>query len=257
MILRSVFRRFRPATRLRRLRAWLDPRRHGPTPAQRGRLVAVLALVGVLAGLLMYERLQMPLIELPADAGAGASPSTAPSTAPPSSRSPASLPVDAASGAGDDGAATDAGGTGEESGSSTAIPAGAAAHPPDPLRPVPGEVLRGFEVHYSPQHGDFRLHPGVDLAARAGDAVVAAWSGKVVSVEDLVGVGRAVTIDHGSGRQSVYAPLTDVRVAVGDSLRRGQEFARVGPPHPGDAGMPPHLHFELRRDGAPIDPGLR
>jgi murein DD-endopeptidase MepM/ murein hydrolase activator NlpD len=65
------------------------------------------------------------------------------------------------------------------------------------------------------------------------------------------GYGAAVEIDHGAGLTTLYAHASEVLVRAGDTVEPGQAIARVG--HTGRA-TGPHLHFEVRLDGAPVDP---
>lgn len=204
-------------------------------------MLAVLALSALFIGLLMYERLLLPTPGLPADGNASAGSNAPPVAQNASPAHPASSTAAAPASA------------------PAAAPASPAppAHPPDPVRPVPGNLLRGFEVDYSPLHRDFRLHAGVDIAARAGVEVAAAWSGTVAAVEEMAGIGPSVVIDHGDGRRTIYAPLTDIAVQPGQTVRRGQSLGKVGTPPAGEPGLPAHLHFELHRDGKPVSPPLR
>lgn len=96
-----------------------------------------------------------------------------------------------------------------------------------------------------------RPHEGVDLQADRGDAVLAAANGVVVEARVARGYGNLVVIRHGSSYTTHYAHLHRIRVREGDTVRRGDVIGTAG-----DTGVATgvHLHFEIRRDGEPIDP---
>jgi murein DD-endopeptidase MepM/ murein hydrolase activator NlpD len=96
-----------------------------------------------------------------------------------------------------------------------------------------------------------RFHAGIDLPAPAGTAVAASAAGKVTWAASRGGWGNLVTVDHGRGVRTMYAHLATIDVKVGDWVAGGAVLGRVG--STGDA-TGPHLHFEVRVDGAAIDP---
>lgn len=95
-------------------------------------------------------------------------------------------------------------------------------------------------------------HPGVDLAAEPGRAVLAADDGVVTfSGWSNFGYGYAVMLDHGNGQFSLYAGLAEAQAQCGASLEQGAPLGTVGIiGHP--AGS--FVHFEIRQGGAPVDP---
>ena len=95
-------------------------------------------------------------------------------------------------------------------------------------------------------------HTGQDFAAPVGSTVFAAADG-VVSVEKPSWAGNLVRIDHGGGVETWYAHLSEVDVTSGQTVRQGQTIGAVG--NEGNS-TGPHLHFEVRLDGAPVDPAL-
>ena len=98
------------------------------------------------------------------------------------------------------------------------------------------------------------FHTGIDIAAPTGTPVTAAAAGVVVQAGLLAGGwGRAVTIDHGNGLQTLYAHLSAVSVKAGAAVGSGSSIGAVGAT--GDA-TGPHLHFEEQLRGAAIDPLL-
>jgi lipoprotein NlpD len=94
-------------------------------------------------------------------------------------------------------------------------------------------------------------HDGIDLAGPAGAPVKTAAPGTTLYAGEQKGYGLIVIVEHGDGLVTLYAHNRDVRVKTGQKVREGQVVATVG-----DSGKTsgPHLHFEVRRDGVPIDP---
>ena len=94
-------------------------------------------------------------------------------------------------------------------------------------------------------------HDGIDLAAPAGTPVHTAAEGSVLFAGPQQGYGLLVIIEHAHGLVTVYAHNRDLRVRTGQQVREGQVIATVG-----ESGKTsgPHLHFEVRQDGAPVDP---
>ncbi|MGH9279865.1 MAG: murein hydrolase activator EnvC family protein [Acidimicrobiales bacterium] len=107
----------------------------------------------------------------------------------------------------------------------------------------------GYRVH--PIYGTTLLHTGVDLAAASGQPIYAAASGSVVTAGWMSGYGNTVVIDHGGGLATLYAHQSALGVSSGQSVTQGQVVGRVGCT---GACTGPHLHFEVRVDGTPVDP---
>lgn len=94
-------------------------------------------------------------------------------------------------------------------------------------------------------------HPGIDVAVPAGSYIRAAGPGRVVeAAEDLV-YGLYVLLDHGEGYRSLYAHASELMVQPGDRVERGEVIGLTGSSGRSTA---PHLHFEILRDGEPLDP---
>lgn len=94
-------------------------------------------------------------------------------------------------------------------------------------------------------------HNGIDLIAAPGDRVLASAAGRVIAAESVMGYGKLIEIDHGFGWSSVYAHNQELLVKVGQRVKVGQVIALSG--NTGHTSGP-HLHFEIRRNGSPIDP---
>ncbi len=108
-------------------------------------------------------------------------------------------------------------------------------------------------VLLEPAFGPYpHFHTGIDMAAPLGTPVMAAAAGVVVAVgHTAVGYGNYVVVAHGGGIQTLYGHLLATTVTVGQSVVRGQEIGMEG-----STGFStgPHCHFELRVDGAVVDP---
>ncbi len=117
--------------------------------------------------------------------------------------------------------------------------------------PANGPVTSPYGYRTHPIFGDSRLHTGVDIGAAYGSAVFAASGGQVVFASTMSGYGNAIVVDHGGGVATTYNHLSGFSVSVGSSVSRGQTIGSVG-----CTGYctGPHLHFEVRIGGSPVDP---
>ena len=107
----------------------------------------------------------------------------------------------------------------------------------------------GWRIH--PILGYRRFHAGLDFAASYGSTIRAADSGTVIFAGWYAGYGKAVIISHSKGITTLYGHTSELYVSEGQSVQKGQAIAAVG-----STGFStgPHLHFEVRRDGTPVDP---
>ncbi len=94
-------------------------------------------------------------------------------------------------------------------------------------------------------------HDGIDLAAPEGTSVKTAAPGTVLFAGEQKGYGLIVIVEHPDSMVTLYAHNRDLRVKTNQKVRDGQVVATVG-----DSGKTsgPHLHFEVRKDGVPLDP---
>jgi murein DD-endopeptidase MepM/ murein hydrolase activator NlpD len=97
-----------------------------------------------------------------------------------------------------------------------------------------------------------RQHNGIDILAPEGTPVRASEAGVVAYAGDgLRGFGIAAVLDHGGGASTLYGHLREIHVKSGDVVAAGSVIGAVG--RTGNATTP-HLHFELRLEGRPVDP---
>ncbi len=117
--------------------------------------------------------------------------------------------------------------------------------------PVPGVITSGFGPRPHPIFGTVRMHNGVDYSGSAGTPVRAAADATVAVASDRGGYGNTVILDHGNALATLYAHLSRAAVTEGASVRRGAVIGYVG-----SSGLStgPHLHFEVRAAGNPVDP---
>ncbi|MFN7977177.1 MAG: M23 family metallopeptidase [Vicinamibacterales bacterium] len=107
-----------------------------------------------------------------------------------------------------------------------------------------------FGWRSDPFTGEAKFHRGVDLALAYGSDVKALGPGVVASAGERPGYGLTVTVDHGGGRETLYAHLSSIDVQPGDAVAAGQRIARSG--NSGRA-TGAHLHVEAREFGQPVD----
>jgi len=119
------------------------------------------------------------------------------------------------------------------------------------LWPVAGRLTSYFGQRTDPFTGMGAFHPGVDIPAPEGTPVRAAGDGIVIKAEYADRYGRLVVIDHGSGITTYYAHLSRIDVLAGQEVREGQIIGAVGKSGRVTA---PHLHYEVRQGGSPVNP---
>jgi murein DD-endopeptidase MepM/ murein hydrolase activator NlpD len=121
--------------------------------------------------------------------------------------------------------------------------------------PAIGPITSYFGYRYHPILHFTRFHAGLDIGAGWGSPIVAAGDGQVVAAGWAGGYGREVRIAHGGGIVSLYGHMSEIVAAPGSFVRRGQLIGYVG-----SSGLStgPHLHFEVRQGGQPVNPlGIR
>jgi murein DD-endopeptidase MepM/ murein hydrolase activator NlpD len=117
--------------------------------------------------------------------------------------------------------------------------------------PVDGRVIGPFGQRTDPFSGEGAFHKGVDISSPTGTPVRVTADGIVIFTEFESGYGRVVKVDHGGGLVTYYAHLSRSYVHPGQDLRRGDLVGEVGTTGRVTA---PHLHYEVRTHGTPINP---
>jgi murein DD-endopeptidase MepM/ murein hydrolase activator NlpD len=117
--------------------------------------------------------------------------------------------------------------------------------------PVGGQVTSYFGMRASPTSGRWKMHPGMDISAPTGTAVEATAPGRVTFAGYRSGYGQTIVVDHGDSLKTLYAHLSRVHVARGELVEQNEVIGAVG-----STGRTtgPHLHYEVRFRGRPVDP---
>lgn len=126
------------------------------------------------------------------------------------------------------------------------------------IRPIRGdkfnrrlENLSGFGFRIHPKLGINKMHYGIDFNCRKGTEIQATGKGKVVFAGKKASYGNCVIIDHGYGYKSLYAHMSTIKAKRGQAVKRGHLLGLVG-----STGLSTgdHLHYEIEKDGAKVDP---
>jgi murein DD-endopeptidase MepM/ murein hydrolase activator NlpD len=117
--------------------------------------------------------------------------------------------------------------------------------------PCSGTVTSDFGWRIHPILGIELFHTGIDIGAPYGTPIKAAAGGRVTMAAWYGGYGNCTIIDHGDGLSTLYAHQSSFKVSTGQSVAQGQLIGYVG-----STGLStgPHLHFETRVNGEPVDP---
>ena len=133
----------------------------------------------------------------------------------------------------------------QASSSSYAPPGGSTPSAAGFIWPVNGPVVSPFGMRWG------RMHEGIDIAVPYGTPIHAAASGRVVYAGWMAGYGNLIAIDHGRGLSTAYAHQSSIAAGLGQTVSQGQTIGYVG--CTGHC-FGPHLHFEVRVNGSPVDP---
>ncbi len=120
-----------------------------------------------------------------------------------------------------------------------------------PQLPLEGRITSAFGLRRDPLNGQQRQHHGVDIAAPVGTPIGATGAGKVVFAGRRGGYGNTIIIEQADGKQTLYGHADQLLAKVGDQITAGQVIATVGST---GRSTGPHLHFEVRENGQPINP---
>jgi murein DD-endopeptidase MepM/ murein hydrolase activator NlpD len=119
------------------------------------------------------------------------------------------------------------------------------------LWPVIGRITGTFGERMDPFSGEGAFHTGMDISSQYGDAVRVTADGVVIEADERAGYGRLVVVDHGYGLTTYYGHLSTFNVVAGEQLRRGDTIGNVGV---SGRSTGPHVHYEVRINGAPVNP---
>ena len=117
--------------------------------------------------------------------------------------------------------------------------------------PVRGPITSPFGMRTDPVTGRYQLHSGIDIGADYGVPIQAAADGVVLYAGWYGGYGNAIILDNTSGLSTLYAHCSAMYVSVNQQVQRGQVIGAVGAT---GYATGPHLHFEIRVNGVPVDP---
>lgn len=119
------------------------------------------------------------------------------------------------------------------------------------VAPAQGRISSRFGSRYHPILKRRKLHTGEDIAAGHGTPFRAAHGGRVLYAGWQTAYGNTIIIDNGNGTTTLYGHASKLRVRAGQPVRAGQSIGNVG-----STGWStgPHLHFEVRKNGRPVDP---
>lgn len=123
----------------------------------------------------------------------------------------------------------------------------------DFIWPVKGYITSPFGIFRAYNRGGFNsFHTGIDIGGNPkGTSVYASNNGIVIIAEDFYARGKTVVIAHGLGIKTLYYHLSKIDVKPGDIIRKGEKLGEIGSTGYSTA---PHLHWEFRVNGLPVDP---
>ena len=114
-----------------------------------------------------------------------------------------------------------------------------------------GYVTEGYALREHPITGNEDFHTGIDIAAREGEAVAAAWPGTVLETGENDIYGEYIVLEHGANLKTLYGHCEKICVAAGTVVRQGETIERDG--YTGFS-TGPHVHFEVMVDGRYVNP---
>lgn len=126
--------------------------------------------------------------------------------------------------------------------------------------PLDGALSKEFSdktLVYSSTMEDYRTHMGIDINAALGDTVRAAATGRITDVWYDPMMGQCIKIEHNGGLETVYRNVSETLcegIGIGSSVLEGDAIGYVGETAMIEIAQEPHLHFEVLKDGAYVDP---
>ena len=126
--------------------------------------------------------------------------------------------------------------------------------------PVSGEIIKDFAIDnliYSNTLEEWTTHSGIDIKAEKTSVVVAAENGTIESIKNDPRFGLTITISHEGGFKTIYSNLlTTEFVTENEVVEKGQTIATVGETASFEVADEPHLHFEIYKNGSPVNPTI-
>ena len=120
-----------------------------------------------------------------------------------------------------------------------------------PTNPCPGRISSEFGERVHPLNNDVSFHNGIDIAGESGTEIRACFDGIIETSEYNEFSGNYIVINHSEGYTSSYAHMKECIAKKGESVKKGELIGIMGAT--GNA-TGPHLHFEIRKDGTPLNP---
>jgi len=119
------------------------------------------------------------------------------------------------------------------------------------IKPVAGRITSGFGYRIHPIYKRRKFHTGIDIGAPYGTPIKAGGDGKVIFADWRGGYGKCVIIDHGNKIATLYGHMSKILVSKGQNVKAGSIIGKIG-----STGLStgPHLHFEVRVNGKPVNP---
>jgi murein DD-endopeptidase MepM/ murein hydrolase activator NlpD len=117
--------------------------------------------------------------------------------------------------------------------------------------PVSGPITSPYGYRMHPVFHRMILHAGIDIGVPTGTPVTAAGGGTIILASYQGNCGNMIAIDHHGGLSTIYCHLSQIFVSVGQEIQRGQAIGAAGAT--GDA-TGPHVHFQVMKNGNPVDP---
>ncbi len=119
-------------------------------------------------------------------------------------------------------------------------------------RPIQkGWMSSRYGTRVDPFTGQLAWHAGVDFAGKQGSGIIAVASGVVTWSGERYGYGKMVEVDHGNGYKTRYAHCHELKVSIGDIVKKSQVIALMGS---SGRSTGPHVHFEVYKNGRTVDP---
>jgi len=118
-----------------------------------------------------------------------------------------------------------------------------------------GMKFSNEQLIYSKTLDEWIMHAGVDIVIPIGSEVVASEKGKIIEVSSNTGEGIKIIIEHKDGYKSVYSNLSTTKIVQeGQMIEKGQVISNIGKTATFEYEEKDHLHFEIHKDGKPINP---